>query len=232
MAAQPNGNRMALQRLHHHPLSPFCRKLRLVLAEKGIETVLVEEPWWERRLPFLRLNPAGKVPVLEIDGLVLSDSNAIAEYLEETRPEPPLIPGGPAERAEVRRLVAYFDDKFHHEVTVNLLHERVTKRLSRQGYPDSQRIKAGLAAIRYHLDYLEWLADQRRWLAGERFSLADIAAAAQLSCLDFIGDVDWDRVPNARIWYARIKSRPSFRPLLADSLPGFRPPAHYADLDF
>ncbi|MEM8740683.1 MAG: glutathione binding-like protein, partial [Pseudomonadota bacterium] len=124
------------------------------------------------------------------------------------------------------------DDKFHHEVTVNLLHERVTKRLSRAGHPDSLRLKAGLAAIRYHLDYIDWLADHRRWLGGERMSLADLAAAAQLSCLDYIGDIDWARVPNATIWYARIKSRPAFRPLLADSLPGFRPPEHYTDLDF
>ncbi|MEM8742587.1 MAG: glutathione S-transferase family protein, partial [Pseudomonadota bacterium] len=140
--------------LHHHKLSPFCRKLRLVLAEKGVETALIEERYWERRTEFLRLNPAGKVPVLEIDGRVLSDSGAICEYLEETRPEPPLLAGTPAERAEIRRLVSYFDDKFHHEVTVNLLHERVTKRLSRAGHPDSLRLKAGLAAIRYHLDYI------------------------------------------------------------------------------
>lgn len=223
---------MSVQRLYHHKLSPFCRKLRLVLAEKGVEVALVDEQYWDRRTDFLRLNPAGKVPVLEIDGLTLSDSGAICEYLEETRPEPPLLPGTARERAEIRRLTAYFDDKFHHEVTVNLLHERVTKRITRTGHPDSQRLKAGLAAIRYHLDYVDWLADHRRWLAGERMSLADLAAAAQLSCLDYIGDVDWGRAPNAKVWYARVKSRPSFRPLLVDALPGFRPPEHYADLDF
>ncbi|RMF34747.1 MAG: glutathione S-transferase family protein, partial [Alphaproteobacteria bacterium] len=153
-------------------------------------------------------------------------------YLEETRPEPVLLPGSAAERAEARRLSGYFGDKFHREVTDRLLHERVTKRLMRSGHPDSQRIRDGRAAIRYHLDYIDWLADHRRWLAGERLSIADLAAAAQLSSLDYIGDVDWERVPNAKDWYARIKSRPSFRSLLADSLPGFRAPVHYADLDF
>ncbi len=223
---------MSIQRLFHQKLSPFCRKVRLALAEKRIEVALVEEKFWERRIDFLRLNPAGQVPVLEIDGLVLSDSTAICEYLEETRPEPALLPQGAAARAEARRLAAYFDDKFHGEVTVNLLHERVTKRLMKSGYPDSSNIKLGLSAIRYHLDYIDWLSDHRRWLAGDTMTIADLSAAAQLSCLDYVGDVDWNRVPNAKNWYARIKSRPSFRSLLADSLPGFQVPAHYADLDF
>lgn len=223
---------MPIQRLYHQKLSPFCRKIRLALAEKRIEVALVEERYWERRIDFLRLNPAGQVPVLEIDGLVLCDSAAIAEYLEETRPDPALLPREPAARAEARRLAAWFDDKFHHEVTVNLLHERVLKRLMRAGQPDSARIKAGSQAIKYHLDYVDWLAERRRWLAGDQLTLADLAAAAQLSCLDYVGDVDWARCPNAKDWYARIKSRPGFRPLLADSLPGFVAPPHYADLDF
>lgn len=223
---------MPVQRLYHQKLSPFCRKVRLALGEKRVEVALVEERYWERRVDFLRLNPAGQVPVLEIDGLVLSDSAVILEYLEETRPDPALLPREPAARAEARRLAAYFDGKFHQEVTVNLLHERVTKRLQRSGQPDSTRIKSGVQAIKYHLDYVDWLADHRRWLAGESFGIADIAAAAQLSCLDYVGDVDWARAPNAKDWYARIKSRPAFRPLLTDSLPGFLASPHYADLDF
>lgn len=223
---------MSIQRLYHQKLSPYCRKLRLVLGEKRIEVALVEEKYWERRIDFLRLNPAGQVPVLEIDDLVLSDSTAIFEYLEETRPEQALLPQGAAARAEARRLAAFFDGKFYTEVATNLLHERVTKRLMKSGYPDSSRIKMGLAAIRYHLDYIDWLADQRRWLAGDMMTIADLTAAAHLSCLDYVGDIDWKRVPNAKDWYARIKSRPAFRPLLADNLPGFSTPAHYSDLDF
>lgn len=223
---------MPLQRLHHQKLSPFSRKVRLALAEKRVEVALSEEAWWERRIDFLRLNPAGQVPVLEIDGLVLCDSAAIVEYLDETRPDPPLLPRDPPGRAEARRLAAFFDDKFHREVTMNLLHERVTKRLMRSGQPDSQRIKAGMQAMKYHLDHLDWLAEHRRWLAGNAMTVADLAAAAQLSCLDYTGDVDWPRVRHAKDWYARIKSRPAFRALLADSLPGFTAPPHYADLDF
>jgi len=221
-----------MRRLYHQPLSPFCRKIRLVLAEKKIEVELIEEKPWERRMDFLRVNPAGKVPVLREDTLVLADSTAIFEYIEETNPEPPLLPETPAGRAEARRLAAWFDDKFHNEVTANLLYERVNKKLARSGHPDSEKIKAGMRNVKYHLDYIGWLMDHRRWLAGDHLTIADFAAAAHLSCLDYVGDVDWARNAGLHEWYAKIKSRPAFRSILADLVPGFTPPQHYADLDF
>ncbi|AZQ65758.1 glutathione S-transferase family protein [Silicimonas algicola] len=219
-------------RLYHVPLSPFCRKVRLSLAEKRLEVELVEERYWERDPDFIRRNPAGKVPILKIDGLTLSESAAICEYLEERYPDPPLMPRNPAARHEVRRLVGWFDDKFHNEVTSKLLYERVNKKITKQGYPDSGNVKAGARAIKFHLQYLGWLLDERRWLAGPELTLADFAAAAHLSSLDYISDVDWNLNPTVRDWYAKIKSRPAFRSLLADAVPGFPPPAHYADLDF
>jgi len=223
-----------MHRLYHLPLSPFCRKVRLVLAEKKIDVDLIEERPWEKRLDFLRMNPAGKVPVLVTDtGLVLAESRAIAGYLEDVVPEPALMPAAPEARAEVRRLVAWFDDKFNREVTENLLHERVTKRLSRSGYPDGQCLKAGSRNIRVHLDYMTFLFEEHNWLAGKRMTIADLTAAAHVSCLDYLGDVPWDDYPAVREWYAVMKSRPGFRGLLADHLPGFpAPPAHYANLDF
>ncbi|RED18473.1 FtsZ-binding protein FzlA [Pontivivens insulae] len=221
-----------MRRLHHLPLSPFSRKVRLVLAEKKIEVELIEEKPWEKRMEFLLLNPAAQVPVLQIDGLTLSDSVAICEYLDEVYPDIALMPRTPEARAEVRRLVHWFDDKFHREVTENLLYERVTKKIKKTGYPDGSRIREGTNAIKYHLDYLDWLLDKRKWLAGDEMTLADFAAAAHLSCLDYIDDVDWTRSEHVKDWYARIKSRPAFRGILADALPGMRPPPHYADLDF
>jgi len=221
-----------MNRLYHAPLSPFCRKVRLTLAEKRIEVELIEERYWEPSAEFLRRNPAGKVPVLRMDTRVMSESQAICEYLDETAPQPPLFPRDPEGRYEVRRLCAWFDDKFHAEVTSKLLYERVNKKTQGQGYPDSRNVKAGATRIKYHIDYLAWLLDQRRWLAGDQMSLADFTAAAHLSCLDYISDVDWNRSATVKDWYAKIKSRPSFRPLLADQVPGFPPPAHYADLDF
>jgi glutathione S-transferase len=221
-----------MTRLYHVPLSPFCRKVRLSLAEKKIEVELVEERYWEAEADFMRRNPAGKVPVLKIDGKMMTESMPICEYIEETRPEPSLMPKDPVARQEVRRLVGWFDDKFHSEVTSKLLYERVNKKVMGQGYPDSSNVKAGAKAIKYHLDYMTWLLDHRRWLAGDVMTLADFAAAAHLSALDYISDVDWNRSDVVKDWYAKIKSRPAFRSILADQVPGFPPPRHYNDLDF
>ncbi len=221
-----------MAKLYHVPLSPFCRKVRLVLAEKRIEVELIEEKYWELEADFLRRNPAGKVPVLRFEDRVMSESTPICEYLEERFPEPPLMPKSTDARFEVRRMVAWFDDKFHAEVTSKLLYERVNKKIMKQGFPDSGNVKAGAKAIKFHLDYMAWLLDRRRWLAGDAMSLADFAAAAHISALDYISDVDWNRSEIVKDWYAKIKSRPAFRAILADQVPGFPPPAHYADLDF
>jgi glutathione S-transferase len=219
--------------LYHQPLSPFCRKVRLFLGEKRIECELQVEPVWERRPDFLALNPAGEVPVLEnADGTTLADSQAIVEYLEEKIPEPPLIGRDAGERAEVRRLVGWFDRKFNCEVTDNLVGEKVVNRLLRIGQPDSRAIRAGHQNVRSHLEYVGFLMERRTWLAGDRLTLADLTAAAHLSCVDYLGDAPWDQYEEAKTWYARIKSRPSFRSLLADYLPGLAPASVYADLDF
>jgi len=219
-------------RLYHVPLSPFCRKVRLTLAEKRIEVELVEERYWEPSPEFLRRNPAGKVPVLRLDDRVMAESQAICEYLDETVPAPALMPRDADGRYEARRLCAWFDDKFHAEVTSKLVYERINKKLMGQGYPDSKNVKSGASRIKFHLDYMAGLLDQRRWLAGDVMTLADFAAAAHLSCLDYISDVDWNRHAVVKDWYAKIKSRPCFRTLLVDQVPGYPPPAHYADLDF
>ncbi len=219
--------------LYHLWLSPFCRKVRIVLHEKKIEFEMRAEQVWERREAFLALNPAGEVPVLvEPDGTTLSGSLIICECLDEINPEPPLLGSHPFQRAEVRRLVLWFDAKFNREVTENLVGEKITKRFLGLGQPDSGAIRAGHANIHTHLDYIAFLIGQRKWLAGDFFSLADVTAAAHLSCVDYVGDVPWDEHEDAKDWYARVKSRPSFRPLLADHIPGAPPPKHYADLDF
>lgn len=219
--------------LYHLWLSPYCRKVRVALKEKGLEFELELERAWERREAFLALNPAGQVPVLlEPDGRAYADSSAICEYLDEAYPDRPLIGFDPPGRAETRRLLAWFDQKFAREVTENLLGEKHYRRLRGQGHPNSEYMRAGQQNLHYHLDYISFLAERRTWLAGDDLSLADIAAAAHLSALDYLGDVPWDEHPGAKDWYARIKSRPSFRPLLADHIPGLPPPRHYADLDF
>lgn len=224
-----------MRTLYHYGLCPFSRKIRLILAEKKLDFDLEAEQTWERRPEFMELNPAGKVPVLvDLNGTVVVDSMAIAEYLDEAYPERLLVGAGLAHRAEVRRLTAWFDDKFAHEVSVSLILEKILKRhlYKDQSGPNSAVLRLAKTYVHDHLNYISWLVDRRKWLAGDEFSLADVTAAAHLSVVDYLGDVPWDKHELAKDWYARIKSRPSFRALLSDRLPGRPPPPHYEDLDF
>ena len=219
--------------LYHLWLNPFCRKVRLALLEKRIEFDMHTENVWERREEFLALNPTGEIPVLiEGNGIALSGSDAIVEYLDEIQPEPSLFGTTPLERAEARRLVYWFDSKFNIEVTENLVTEKMMKQFLGLGEPDSHVLRAGHANIHTHLNYISYLVDRRNWLAGDNLTIADLAASAHLSTIDYLGDVPWNDYPAARDWYSRIKSRPSFRPILEDHIPGVPPPKHYRDLDF
>ena len=177
-----------MRTLYHLPLDAHCRKIRILLGEKKLDFALKAEKVWERRQGFLRLNPAGDVPVLqEDDGTAIPGASVVAEYLEEAYPEPTLLGQTPLDRAETRRLANWFDLKFHREVTGNLVEEKVMKRFLGLGQPDASALRAGHANVHYHLDYIGWLCDRRRWLAGDDFSLADIAAAAQVSAVDYLG---------------------------------------------
>ena len=222
-----------MRTLFHLWLHPFSRRVRVVLAEKNLEFELQIEKVWERRTEFLALNPAGDVPVLvEDDGTTLANSQVICEYLEEVYPEQNLLGTDPVQRAETRRLISWFDVKFNREVTDNLIGEKLMKRFLKLGEPHGPSIRAGHANIHYHLDYIGFLTEKRTWLAGDHFSQADIAAAAHLSAIDYIGDVPWEEHEAAREWYAKVKSRKSFRPLLEDRIPGFNPAGHYENVDF
>lgn len=227
--------------LFHHPMCPHSRFVRLALGETGLHADLIEERVQDRRQDFLMLNPAGTTPVLvEEPRTVVAGAGPIAEYLDETHGEAlgpaRLLPGDAATRAEIRRLMDWFGGKFFAEVTSWLVHEKVTRRyLGSQeggGGPDMDAIRVARANIRSHLAYIGWLAGSRNWLAGDHLSYADLAAAAQLSCADYLGDVPWAENENAKNWYARIKSRPAFRALLADRIAGMNPHPVYADLDF
>ncbi len=222
-----------MRTLYHLPLSPYARKVRMVLAEKRLPFELLVEKVWQRRPEYLELNPACTVPTLvEDNGLVIPDSNAICEYLDEAYPETSLLGRTIGERVETRRLVAWFDQKLFGDVARNLLWEKTMKQALGLGAPDAAALRTGYAQLKPHLTYIGTLAENRKWLAGASLSLADFAAAAMLSSLDFIGDVDWSLSPPAKDWYARMKSRPSFRTILADRVNGMAPPPHYADLDF
>jgi len=227
--------------LFHHPMSTGSRYARLILNEYGVEAELIEEKPWARRKEFLALNPAGTLPVLLAENDVpIVGPTVIAEYLDETRGalkrNRRLLPESPIERAEVRRLVDWFLGKLDNEVTRHIARERVFKlqMAAEQGgsSPDSTAIRAARNNIRQHMKYVDWLSATRDWLGGAQPSYADMAAAAAISILDYLGEVEWADHPAARDWYSRMKSRPSFRPLLSDRVRGLSPVAHYGDLDF
>ena len=226
--------------LFHHSFCPHSRFVRLVLGEYGVAVRLIEERTWERRRDFLIINPAGTTPVLVDEGHPpVPGAAIIAEYLDEmygSDLKQPLLPQEPGARIEVRRLMNWFNDKFFAEVSGPLTAERFYKRHLKieagGGAPDTEVIRAARTNIRYHMAYIGWLVRSRDWLAGNRMTYADLAAAAHLSAADYLGDVPWNEDEAARNWYARVKSRPSFRPMLAETLAGIPPSKTYADLDF
>jgi glutathione S-transferase len=227
--------------LFHHPFCPHSRFIRLALGEHGLDLRLVEERVWERREAFLALNPAGATPVLVSEGMPpVPGAGIIDEYLDESRGaamnERRLLPTTMAERFEVRRLLAWFNEKFFEEASNPLVTERIYKRFMSEddggGAPAAEVIRAAKANVRYHLAYIGWLARTRNYLAGDRLTYADLAAAAHLSAIDYLGDVPWIEDDAAKAWYARVKSRPSFRPLLSEWLAGVPASRSYVDLDF
>jgi len=227
--------------LYHHPFCPHSRFIRLALGEFGVESTLIEERPWERRREFLLLDAEGATPVMAEDNAPsVPGADVIAEYLDETRGlglgDRRLTPDDPLGRVEARRLMRWFNVKFFAEASGLLVTEKIYKRFMPSkhggGGPDMEAVRAGRANLRYHLRYIGHLIGARNWLAGERLSYADLAAAAHLSCVDYLGDAPWGESETAKTWYARIKSRPSFRPLLSERLPGMTASPTYADLDF
>jgi glutathione S-transferase len=220
--------------LYQFPLCPFSRKVRLLLGEKGVGYELVRENPWEKRDEFIDLNPAGRTPVM-VDaerGTVLIDSNAIAEYFDETVEGKPMISGTAANRAEIRRLAQWFDQEFFRDVTAPLLFERMQKRVVWKQPPDAGALREAMKAANHHLDYVDYLIDHRNWLAGATMSLADLAAAAHISVADYLGGIDWSGHEQTKGWYSGLKSRPSFRPLLSERMEMVQPPAYYEQVDF
>lgn len=196
--------------------------------------LLVSEPW-SPNPDVARLAPGAVSPALIDHGaegrVIAVGAQAICEHLEEGPETPRLLPRSLQDRAEARRVWRWCEDAFA-DVNAELLTERVTQWISRGREPDSAALRKGAHALRGRMTFLNALCEERTYLAGRHLTLADLSAAAHLSCYDYFGDVPWENVPDLRAWYGRIKSRPSFRPLLADRVDGARPAKHYADLDF
>ena len=219
------------------PLDPASRMIRVILAEKGLPAQTANRPPWDDDGTIAQANPAGTIPVLIDESptgetISLAPANVILEYLEDAYPSLPLLPSTSAARAETRRICMWFIDKFERDVIAPIVREKIDKRLMRLGQADYDLLKQGNAALVWHLDYFSWLLDQRRWLAGEKMTVADLTGAAYFSSLDYVDAIPWEKFPVVQEWYARIKSRPSMRPILRDRIDGLPPPAHFDNPDF
>ena len=218
--------------LVHHSTVPQSRKIRLIMAEKKMLFVLKDEEPWNLSSEIKNINPSGELPILIFDGSVISGNYAITEYLEESNPQYKLLPEDAKSRAEVRRIVEWFDNKFYNEVYKYIVTEKITKRFQYKLAPNSKMLKAGLNNLRFHMEYIDYLADRNSYLAGNSLTLADLTVAAHLSIIDYLGDIPWEEYKNAKLWYAKIKSRPSFKEILRDNIKGIPPSSNYTNLDF
>jgi glutathione S-transferase len=222
-----------MRTLYHYPLCAFSRTIRIYLHEKSLEYEAVQEIPWKRNVKFSEFHMSADIPALVDDGILLEGWYAIVEHMEQTYRAHGMLGTSPKDKAEARKIAGIFNETFFCEVAKNIVFEKIIKKHTEsRSSPDSAKIRNGVAAMRQYMDYITWLMDRRNWLAGNDFSIAEIAAAAQLSCIDYVGSVEWDKYPNVKCWYVRIKSRPSFRSILGDRIPGLAPASHYGELDF
>ena len=222
-----------MRKLYHYPLCPFSRQARILLKEYNLEFVLTKEEYWLRRPEFLVISHAGELPILlEESGEYISDINAIIEYLQDISESELFFSENAVEKAEVRRLISWFNNKFYREVTKYIINEKLIRLFTKSGAPKSELIRAAKTNLIYHMDYMSKLISEREFLANDKLSIADFVAASHLSVLDYFGEVSWKYHPKVQNWYSIIKSRPSFRPILSDSIAGFMPSKTYAVLDF
>jgi glutathione S-transferase len=214
-----------MRKLIHLTLSPTSRLVRLLVGEKRLTCD-----------PALSEDPLTHLPAFtDLDGTTVTGLWAIVDHLEGTYPEHPLMPEDPAARGEALRWLDWAMGPLHDQVTRRILFEKGAQRYTgapQRLAPDMNVIRQGREALRTALKILGEAAETRGNLAARDCTIADLAAAAHLSALDYFGEVPWTEYPAAAEWYGRIKSRPSFRTLLADRVPGQPPTASYAELDF
>lgn len=222
-----------MKKLYHYPMCPLSRQIRIILKELDLTFNLIKEDYWLSNKNFLKINPAGTLPVLEEStNFIIAGLYPTIEYLMEQYTDHNLLDKNIAIKCEIRRLFWWFNDKFYKEVTKILIEEKIIRTTSNIGSPRSEYIKAAKNNLVHHLNYLADLFELRSFVASNNLSIADIAAASQISVIDYFGEINWQDWPAIHTWYAILKSRPSFRQILKDYIPGFAPSTTYADLDF
>ena len=225
-----------MYKLYHQILCPFSRKVRICLAARDINFELIKENFWERRREFIALNPALTVPVLLDDhGKAICGSYVITEYLEEKYGQNnSLIGQNIDEKSEARRIQSWFDEKFFNDVSKYIIYEKYFKKFlnKKSASPESYILNTASENLTTHLNYIEFLTEGRQYLAADRITIADFAAAAHISVLDYFGYINWRNYPMVKSWYVLVKSHQSFGGILKDRIANITPPEYYNKLDF
>lgn len=222
-----------MQILYHYPLCPMSRQARLILKELGVNFSLSKEDFWNRSQQLLKFNPAGELPILvEPFDIVIAGIYPLIEYLNAKYRDFHFMGEDDLTGVEIRRLLHWFNNKFHIEVTKIFIDEKLIRLLKNTGSPRTDFIRAAKTNLAHHLSYISYLLRDRSWIGGDNISFADFAAASHISVIDYFGEIIWEQYPEVKQWYSLIKSRPSFRQFLQDNIAGFAPPKHYQDLDF
>lgn len=207
--------------------SPFVRKVRVLLAEKGLayqheQVNPFTPPEW-----FAAISPLKRIPVLRDTGRpepnTLPDSSVICDYIEHLKPDPAFYPGDPFARARALWYEEYADTQLAQTIGPGLFFERVIKRMMRQ-QPDEARIEDTLKnKIPVVFDYLEGEVKGRQFLVGEKPSIADISVATSFVNLGHAGEeVDAGRWPELARYVNAILARPSFAACIEEEAVVFR----------
>jgi glutathione S-transferase len=213
-----------MRKLTHLLLSPPSRFVRLIVGEKRLSCDLVTPE-----------DLFGHLPVfVDLDGTRCEGLWAIVDHLEGTYQDQPMTPELPGARAQALRLLDWAMGPLMESVTRKIVFEKGSQRYTGTPVtraPDMDIVRKGREALKPVLAQLGEAAEMNGYLASREVSLGDLAVAAHLSALDYFGEVPWTDFPAAAEWYMRMKSRPSFRSLLNDRIPGQPPVAHYSDPD-
>ena len=214
-----------MRRLIHLMLSPSCRLARLMVAEKRVACDPVQAEDARNPMPVF----------VDLDGSRIEGLWALVDHLENHYPDHPLAPADDAERRASLRWLDWAMGPLHEQVTQRIVYEKAGQRFTgapARRAPDMNIIRAGREELKLALASIGKAAEANGNLAARESSLGDLAVAAHLSALDYFGEVPWHDFAAASEWYVRMKSRPSFRSILADRVPGQPPVSHYAELDF
>jgi glutathione S-transferase len=216
----------------HYPICPISRQIRVYLKELNLEADIIKESYWERRVEFVKLNPASTVPIIIFDKEAIIGYYAITEFFKENFDNFYLMPQISQERNLVRQEIYWFNEKFYREVSKIILEEKMIRLLRRIGGPRSDYIRAAKTNLLHHLKYITSSLEAHSYIVSEHLTCADIVVASHISTIDYFAEINWDKFPLIKEWYSIIKSRPSFRTILQDNIAGFTPQKDYANLDF